>query len=227
MGNSLIFGGNSKISHELYKVLLNHNHKITFISRKFPDWANPEFNKYIEFKDLRDVTAIENKLMGAKFDHLFFVGSPWSNKLIHNLNREEIYDFLENGIGNQLNIISLSLVEMAKNNFGRIIFIGSAISDAGFPGSCLYSLVKHSYKQIVKSIAIEYGEFGITANVLNLGLLKEGLNENLSKSKIWEIEKRTSSKSKIEAKAIAQLIIFIIKDKNINGAVVPYHGGFF
>eukprot|EP00731_Ephydatia_muelleri_P022561 Em0015g144a len=59
-----------------------------------------------------------------------------------------------------------SIIEMKKNNYGRILLIASVAGKEGNAGMCAYSMSKAAVIGLVKSVGKEYAETGITVNAL-------------------------------------------------------------
>lgn len=223
---SLIFGASSQISKELYQDLSALDHEIYLYGKAHPEWAKND--KKIDMKK-RFIVAPSTHFFSTdtNFQNIFFIGSPWSDKLFHNLSNEEIFEFINDGILVPIKIIKSSLPEMLRQGYGRIIFIGSSIVDKNQKGTSMYRLVKQSYKSLAASIAIEYGNFGISANVINLGLLEEGISARLPKNTLDNFKSRTSNQKSINAKNVSRVIVEVMNDANFNGAVLNYDSGFF
>ena len=75
-------------------------------------------------------------------------------------------------------LISLCVPNMKKNNFGRIINIGSISGTVGEANASLYSMTKSSYTGLTKALALELAQSNITVNTINPGFVKTQLLEN-------------------------------------------------
>ncbi len=81
----------------------------------------------------------------------------------------------------KLNIIApyklskLVIPDMKKNNFGRIINIGSISGVVGEAYASLYSLTKSSFIGFSKALALEVAQFGITVNTIHPGWVDTSL----------------------------------------------------
>lgn len=121
------------------------------------------------------------------------------------------------------------LPEFKKNLHGRIIVIASSQSVVGAKNSVAYSSSKHALIGFVKSLADEWGEYGITANAISPGYVDTAMgvqeSEVLDHKKI--IMDKTPSKRIAEPGEIARVVDFLIsKDSGyINGANFVIDGG--
>jgi 3-oxoacyl-[acyl-carrier protein] reductase len=60
---------------------------------------------------------------------------------------------------------------------GRIINIGSIMSDLAGPGMGAYTTSKHGVAGLTKTLALELGPFGITANYIQPGAIQTGITQ--------------------------------------------------
>ncbi len=117
------------------------------------------------------------------------------------------------------------LPEMKKNQFGRIINISSILGLAGAEGSSAYIASKHALIGLSRSIAVEYGKYGITCNALCPGYIQTSMLETneFNHDLIQKIPMQRLGTS-VE---IAKLVIFFIGQDNhyLNGSVITADGG--
>ena len=69
----------------------------------------------------------------------------------------------------------LVIPDMKKNNFGRIINIGSISGVVGEAYASLYSMTKSSYIGFSKALALEVAGYGITVNTIHPGWVDTSL----------------------------------------------------
>ena len=65
---------------------------------------------------------------------------------------------------------------MRDKKWGRIINLGSIMSDFGGPSLCAYGASKHAVAGFTKSLAVDLGPFGITANYLQPSAIWTGMS---------------------------------------------------
>lgn len=80
------------------------------------------------------------------------------------------------------------LPSMIERRFGRIINIASQLGQKGGVGLTHYSAAKAGVIGFTKSLALEVGEYGITANCIAPGPIETALIADLSEE--WKTEKR-------------------------------------
>lgn len=69
-----------------------------------------------------------------------------------------------------------ALPELKKSDTGRIINLGSIMSDMGGPGLFVYGTSKHAVAGMTKSMAVDLGQYGITVNYLQPGAVVTALS---------------------------------------------------
>ena len=74
---------------------------------------------------------------------------------------------------------SLAIEDMKKNNWGRIINIGSISGIVGEAYATLYSATKAGLLGLTKSLALEVAQYGITVNQINPGWVETELSNNI------------------------------------------------
>ncbi len=65
---------------------------------------------------------------------------------------------------------------MKARGWGRVINLGSIMSDFGGPNLCAYGASKHAVAGLTKSMAVDLGPFGVTANYLQPSAIWTGMS---------------------------------------------------
>ncbi len=124
----------------------------------------------------------------------------------------------------------LVIPHMKKQNWGRIINIGSISGIMGEAYASVYSMTKASLTGLTKSLALELAQNNITVNIINPGWVdtqlinNEALEENFSKEEIIET---IPQRRFVTPKEIAQTCGFLISDgaKSITGQSINICAG--
>jgi 3-oxoacyl-[acyl-carrier protein] reductase len=88
-----------------------------------------------------------------------------SLRKIHEYEQDEIESSLSANIYGNIWLLQKSLSQMVKQNFGRILYI-SSMTVHGSARYGLYSAGKAAIEGLMKSVATDYGENNITANII-------------------------------------------------------------
>ena len=224
--NVYIFGPNSSIAEEISLILNSKNIKVRWVGSIKPYWAdNSKDTFHIVDYDSPNFLKQCNDFIND-ISNVVFLGSPMQQSLLHNTSDNDMDRILRGSIANPLKLLTRIIPNMINANYGRIIFIGSSIAEKGVVGSSIYALAKSSYRNLAKSLAREYGIFGLTFNVLNLGYLDKGMADTLSEKRRKEFLARTSNEVPVDSKEIGEWLHKIIESKSLNGATIELDGGF-
>ena len=113
-------------------------------------------------------------------------------------------------------LIKLVIPHMKKQNWGRIINIGSISGVMGEANASIYSMTKASLIGLTKSLALEVAQNNITVNIINPGWVdtelinNENLEEDFSKNEIIET---IPQRRFVTPEEIANTCEFLISDK--------------
>jgi len=123
----------------------------------------------------------------------------------------------------------LILPKLKESNHGRIVAIASSLSIVGSALSVAYSSSKHALVGFVKSIASEWGEFGITANCISPGYVATnmGINEDQIIDHKQEIINKTPVRRIAEPSEISRVVNFLMQKESgyITGSNWTVDGG--
>jgi len=120
--------------------------------------------------------------------------------------------------------------EMIKRNYGRIINVGSCTCVFGMEGIVPYTASRGAILSMTRSLAAEWGKFGITVNVLAPGWFKTAQNAVLYENKEWVdyITNRIPLNRPGQPHDLDGTVIFLASDASeyITGQIILVDGGF-
>jgi gluconate 5-dehydrogenase len=120
--------------------------------------------------------------------------------------------------------------EMIKRQYGRIINIGSCTCVFGMEGIGPYCASRGGMLQVSRSLAAEWGRYGITVNVLAPGWFKTAQNKVLYDNKPWVdyITDRIPLGRPGQPNDLDGTVIFLASDASayVTGQIVLVDGGF-
>ncbi len=149
--------------------------------------------------------------------------------LVHNASRYEDGDgaFMA-GLAAVANLDRHALAGMSERGFGRLIYVGSHAGGSGALGLAAYSASKAGLVGLMKSAALEGARHGVTANLLELGLVDtEAIRAALSEEELERIIARTPSGRMGRAEEVGEAAAFLASPhaSYITGAVLAVSGG--
>lgn len=230
----LITGGSSGIGKATVKLFLKNNNKVIVIDKKSSD---NKYNNLHFFKaDLSKKNLIKPLLKKIykkinKIDILVLNAAICPMKEFFKID-EKIFDQVVNT--NQKSVFFLAQ-EIAKGMVdkkvkGKIIFISSVSSIFGGSLQAHYCATKGAVNQIMKSMAISLGQYGINVNAVLPGTIITNLNKKQLKQNP-KLRKyfisRTPLNRLVLPEEIANSIFFLSSDMSsgVNGECLVVDGG--
>lgn len=125
---------------------------------------------------------------------------------------------LEMNLLSTFHMLRAVLPTMRRQGAGRIVAIGSRAAEDPGPGVGAYSASKAAVVSLVRTVARENKDAGITANVLLPGTMDTPANRKA-------MPKEDFSKW-VQPASVASLILWLCGEggKDVNGAVIPVYG---
>lgn len=118
---------------------------------------------------------------------------------------------------------------LKKSPKGRIINVGSIMSDMAGPGLCAYGTSKHAVAGFTKSLAVDLGQFQITANYLQPGSIITAMSEPFMEDKAfreyWETKAPIGRLGNAEEVASAALYLASEEAQFVTGLGFNVDGG--
>lgn len=138
-------------------------------------------------------------------------------------------DDLVKNINYLAKILPETIDHQKQNSFGRWIGIGSIVSKMGGPGQFLYTASKQLLGSMMKTIAVEYGDRNITANMVLPGFIDtDATRKNYSPEHFNRLASMNLVKRAGSADEIAHAVAFLADPlaSYITGIELPVCGGY-
>ena len=124
----------------------------------------------------------------------------------------------ELNLNSAFHVVRAVVPHMRKTGSGRIIAIGSRAAENPGAGVGAYSASKAALVSLIRTVALENKDAGITANVILPGTIDTPANRQAmpgSDTSQW-----------VQPTAIASLILWLASDaaKDVTGAAIPMYG---
>ena len=119
------------------------------------------------------------------------------------------------------------LPSMLSNRWGRIINFSGMNAQKGYPGKTAVSVSKHAVWGLTKSLSVEYGRSGITANILAPGTFIDDMGAQNKKTNLKDLCAENPSGRLGHPDDIAGLVAYLCSDEGgyVNGQMLQINGG--
>jgi len=155
--------------------------------------ALKEFGKYCVCDLSENLKPLENFIIENKIDVIINNAGEYIYSAIEEMQCSDIEKLYKTNLIAPACLISCAVPYMKKNNWGRIINIGSISGVMGEAFASIYSSSKSGLLGLTKALALELAQYNITVNTINPGWVDTELGANsinesdFSKEEILEI----------------------------------------
>lgn len=219
----LIFGASSKGIHGLSN-LLGQIGKVYTVSRKS---LSTDIESAGHFKvDCYDVATVGEVFASVQSKELVVVicNGVADKEAFYKLDQEEIANIAHVNYILPLLITNVGIkVRMYLHT--KFVYLSSARAQSRDQGISMYSSSKTGLEQAVKCLAYEYGQHGKFFYVIALGLMENGLADELSPKLKSKMMKKTSLRELITVNDVFSAIKFISSNRSVTGSVVHVTNG--
>ena len=132
-------------------------------------------------------------------------------------------------LSSAFHLIRAAMPGMKKNGFGRIIAIASAHGLVASPYKSAYVAAKHGILGLIKTVALEGAEFGITANAICPGYIATEMVMAVPEAVREKIIGMIPAGRLGEPEEIARCVTFLVSEDAsfINGSTISANGAQF
>lgn len=114
---------------------------------------------------------------------------------------------------------------MIRQKWGRIINISSVVARTGVVGTSAYAAAKAGLDGFTRTLAAEYGRYGILVNTLVLGYFDCGMADQLTQGQRDAVLSRIPLRRFGEVTELTEAIRFLIRSNYVTGASINIDGG--
>ncbi len=187
--------------------------KVTDISYKFtPSFFTNEDDDASE--------SAKNQLLShiKTADTLCICYGPFLQKPLHLTTKAEWQEISSLVFALPGYFVSQVLPHMMKQNYGRILLFGGTRTDSvnGYKTNAVYGAAKTAICSLVKSVCLEYSQYGIRCNAILPGFVE---TEYLSENQKNYYKNLLNSDNLIGAKSIADSAKFLLENEDVNGVL--------
>lgn len=177
--------------------------------------------------DITDFKQVEKFIASIKAKNITLINCAGvsANAFAHKSSMEEWINVINVNLIGTFQLIRATLPLMREQNFGRIINLSSIVSQTGVMGTSAYAASKAGINGMIKSIALENAQKGITINNINLGYFKVGMINTVPKEIQETIKSKIGSREFGDPENIFSTIQYIRDTPYLNGACLDLNGG--
>ncbi len=154
-----------------------------------------------------------------------FKGAP-----VHETSDEQYDEVMNVNMKAVFQLTRRVLPVMMEQKGGSIIHISSILGIIAVPQVAVYNISKGALNQFNRSIAVEYGNYGIRSNSICPGLIQTDMTADLMQDEalMQEWSKRYSIGRFGKPEDVASACLFLASDEAsfVTGTVLPVDGGF-
>ena len=136
-----------------------------------------------DFSKEEDVIELINTITESKEipDHIVHLAAIKSeNKKFHKFNWNEYQDMTDSSLKPAVLILKKFLPSMSKNNYGKVVFMLSSFVGGATPKyQSPYIVSKYALYGLMRNLAAEYIEKGITVNSISPDMMETGFIDNI------------------------------------------------
>lgn len=177
-----------------------------------------------------DLISLGGFIKEHRIDVLVNNAGEYIYSKVEDMKKADLEHIIKVNLNAPIYLSGCAVPNMKKNNFGRIINIGSISGVMGEAGACAYSATKAGLVGFSKAAGLELAEYGITVNTVNPGWVDTKLGKGsiedseFSEEEILDI---IPQKRFVSPKEVAALVKYLISDeaKGITGQSINLCAG--
>ena len=148
------------------------------------------------------------------------------NSFAHKADIECWNQVIDINLKGTFNVIRCVLPIMREQQYGRIINFSSIVTKLPTPGVSAYAASKAGLIGLTKSLAIENGQKGVTANAINLGYAALGMGvEEVPEVYQAKMKSQIPLERFCAPDEIYNTVNYLINTEYTNGAAIDINGG--
>jgi 2-hydroxycyclohexanecarboxyl-CoA dehydrogenase len=187
--------------------------------------------------DVTDRAAVDNALKAARsalgpITILVNAAGMTSFRKFGNITADEWARVIDVNLNGVFHVTQAVLPDMLEAGWGRIVNISSSSTHSGSPFQASYVAAKSAVNGLTKTLALEYGPRGITANVVPPGsidtpMLRKAEEQGLLGGSVEDIAARIPVRRIGLPEDIAATCSFLVSEEAgyITGQIVGVNGG--
>jgi NAD(P)-dependent dehydrogenase (short-subunit alcohol dehydrogenase family) len=220
----LVTGANGGLGTHVTQAFLNAGATVIGTSRKIQqsDFKSPGFTAMPAELSTRESASVLVDQVVARFGRIdvlaHTVGAFAGGQSIAETDDATFQRMFDLNLNSAFFVLRAVLPAMRKTRNGRIIAIGSRAAVDPGPGVGAYSASKAALVSLIRTVAAENKDVGITANVILPGTMDTPTNR--------KVIPNADVSEWVQPANVASLVLWLAGDAgaDVNGAVIPVYG---
>jgi NAD(P)-dependent dehydrogenase (short-subunit alcohol dehydrogenase family) len=224
-GIALVTGANGGLGTHVTQALLDAGFVVVGLAPKIrqTDFDHPQFTALAATIDSLDAAKKATDTIIARFGRIdvlaHLVGGFAGGQTIADTDDATFQRMFDMNLNSAFHMLRAVIPHMRKAGSGRIIAIGSRAAEAPGPTVGAYSASKAALVSLIRTVALENKDAGITANVILPGTMDTPANHKAMPG--------ADTSTWVQPASVASLIVWLAGDagKDVTGAAIPVYGG--
>ena len=221
---ALVTGADGGLGIHVTRALLDAGFLVTGLAPKIKqsDFERPGFTALPSRLDSLEAAKRSADAVITKFGKIdvlaHLVGGFAGGTSVADIDDATFRRMFEMNVDSTFHILRAVLPHMQKAGAGRIIAIGSRAAESPGAGVGAYSASKAALVSLIRTVAVENKDWGITANLILPGTIDTPANR--------QAMPKADMTNWVQPAAIASLILWLASDaaKDVTGAAIPVYG---
>jgi NAD(P)-dependent dehydrogenase (short-subunit alcohol dehydrogenase family) len=221
---ALVTGANGGLGTSVTKALLDAGYSVVGLAPKIDvsDFDHPHFTALPARLDSLDAAKKAVETVIAHFGRIdllaHLVGGFAGGSTVAETDDATFQRMLDMNLNSTFHILRAVIPPMRKAGAGRIVAIGSRGAEEPGPKVGAYSASKAAVVSLMKTVALENKDLGITSNVILPGTMDTPANRAAMPN--------ADTTQWVQTESVASLIVWLAGDagKDVTGAAIPVYG---
>jgi NAD(P)-dependent dehydrogenase (short-subunit alcohol dehydrogenase family) len=221
---ALVTGANGGLGTHVTKALLDAGFTVVGLAPniKVSDFDHPHFTALPASLDSLDAAKNAVETVMAHFGQIdvlaHLVGGFAGGATVADTDDATFQRMCNMNLNSSFHILRAVIPHMRKAGAGRIVAIGSRAAEDPGPGVGAYSASKAALVSLMRTVALENKNAGITANVILPGTMDTPANRKDMPG--------ADTSQWVQPASVASLIVWLAGDagKDVTGAAIPVYG---
>lgn len=183
----------------------------------------------IDVRDSKAISELVSKVktdFGAPADLVYSAGIT-GDAAIGRVSDERWHDVIDTNLSGAFYFIREMGPGLMASGNGRVVLIGSVAASKGNPGQISYAAAKGGLEALAREVAVEWGRFKVTCNVVSPGFIRSRMLDSIPAEKLTRVAHSSPLRDMGEPADVAGIVTFLLSSEGryITGQTYQVDGG--